>query len=134
MIKYSKGYKYQLEENYTLMTPIKGVMVMNDYFELYEDGLLIVLKGYAWDGASGLTRDTPSSMRPSMVHDVFCQCMRAGWVSYDKWQDTVNDFFRQLCIEDGMWKSRAAAWHAAVEFADCGNPKQGIDRQILTAP
>lgn len=133
-IKYSEGYKYQLEELYACETPITGSLIEDDLFTLYESGLLVIRKGFAWDGASGPTFDTKSSMRASLVHDVFCVCMRDGRLSYEKWQDTVNEFFRQQCIEDGMWQWRAGLWHAAVELADAGNPNQGRDRVVLTAP
>ena len=71
-----------------------------------------VKQGYAWDGASGPTFDTKSSMRPSLVHDAFCQMMRSRLIDYDKWQDKVNDFFKQQCKEDGMWGIRASIWYA----------------------
>jgi len=134
MIKYTKGWKYQLEELHAAQTPVVGCTVINDYFQLLPDGKLKIYRGYAWDGPSGPTYDTKSSMSPSLVHDVFCQCMRAGWVSYDKWQNTINEFFRKQCVECGMWEWRAALWYAAVELGDAGNPKQGPDRPILTAP
>lgn len=133
-IKYSDGYKYQLEELYACPTPIVGELIEDDLFTLYATGLLVIRKGFAWDGASGPTFDTKNSMRASLVHDVFCVCMRDGRLSYEKWQDTINEFFRQQCIEDGMWEWRAGLWHAAVELADAGNPDQGRDRVVLTAP
>lgn len=134
MIKYIAGFKYQLAETYTLHTPIVGEVINDDYFTLEEDGILTVKKGYAWDGASGPTFDSKSSMRPSLIHDVFCQAMRDGRLDYERWQDTVNEFFKQMCIEDGMWRVRANLWHSAVEFADAGNPNQGPDRAIEEAP
>lgn len=134
MIRYSEGYKYQLEALYACETPVTGTLIEDDLFTLYESGLLVIRRGFAWDGASGPTFDSKSSMRASLVHDVFCVCMRDGRLSYEKWQDTVNEFFRQQCIEDGMWKWRAGLWHAAVELADAGNPDQGRDRVVLTAP
>jgi hypothetical protein len=134
MIRYSEGYKYQLEALYACETPVTGTLIEDDLFTLYESGLLVIRKGFAWDGASGPTFDSKSSMRASLVHDVFCICMRDGRLPYEKWQDTVNEFFRQQCIEDGMWAWRAGLWHAAVELADAGNPDQGRDRVVLTAP
>lgn len=134
MIRYSEGYKYQLEALYACETPVTGTLIEDDLFTIYESGLLVIRKGFAWDGASGPTFDSKSSMRASLVHDVFCICMRDGRLSYEKWQDTVNEFFRQQCIEDGMWHWRAGLWHAAVELADAGNPDQGRDRVVLTAP
>lgn len=133
-IKYVSGFKYQLARDYAIQTPIIGESVTDDFFCLTPDGLLTVKNGYAWDGASGPTFDSKSSMRASMVHDVFCVAMRDNRLSYSKWQDTVNAFFRQMCIEDGMWIWRANLWHSAVEFADAGNPRQGPDREVLEAP
>ena len=135
MIKYSKGYKYQLEEYVSFDTPIAiGYEISTKYFRVYPNGKLEIYRGYAWDGASGPTIDTDSSMTPSMVHDVFCQCMRDRSISYDLWQDAINDFFREQCLERGMCKIRANIWHAGVEFGDAGNPIQGPDRPVFTAP
>ena len=134
-IKYRAGYKYQLAESYSCMTPIKpDKAVREEFFTLSKNGKLWIKKGYAWDGASGPTFDTKSSMRPSLVHDAFCQMMRSRLIDYDKWQDTVNEFFKQQCIEDGMWAWRAALWYRAVELADAGDPNQGPDGEILEAP
>jgi hypothetical protein len=133
-IKYTEGYKYQLAEDYIVMTPIKGVTITDFYFTLERSGRLTGKKGYSWDGASGPTFDTKSSISPSLGHDIFCQMMRDGRLSYTDWQDTVNEFFRQQCIKAGMWKWRAAIWHAGVEFGNAGDPSQGPDRQILEAP
>lgn len=133
-IKYIAGMKYQLAETYFIVTPVTGYNITDDFFVLNQSGSLLIRKGFPWDGASGPTFDTKSSMRASLVHDVFCILMRDGRISYEKWQDTVNDFFEKMCKEDGMWGWRAGLWHAGVEFGDAGNPKQGRDRPILTAP
>lgn len=134
VIHYIRGMKYQLVKDYSCQTPIIGVHIDDPFFRLDIGGLLYIRKGYAWDGASGPTWDSKSSMRASLVHDVFCSCMRGGRLDFDRWQDTVNLLFRQHCLEDGMWPVRADIWFAAVEFADAGNPDQGPDREVLTAP
>lgn len=134
-IKYRAGYKYQLAESYSCMTPIKpDAPVRHEFFTLAKTGRLWIKRGYAWDGASGPTFDTKSSMRPSLVHDAFCQMMKDRLIDYDKWQDTVNEFFKQQCIEDGMWGIRASLWHAAVEFANAGHPDQGESNPVQEAP
>jgi hypothetical protein len=132
-LKYVEGFKYQLAKELIVCTGILGQSIIDDYFQLFPDGTLIVRKGYAWDGASGPTFDTKSSMRASLVHDALCQMMRDGRLSFT-FQDQVNELFRQHCIEDGMWEWRAAIWHAAVEFANAGDPSQGPDRKVLEAP
>lgn len=133
-LKYTEGYKYQVAEDYVAMTPVKGVHIEDKYFTLHKSGLLVVNEGCAWDGASGPTIDTKASMSPSLEHDMFCRAMRDRRLSYARWQDTINEFFRQRCKEAGMWGWRADLWHAGVEFGDAGNPAQGPDRKILTAP
>ena len=133
-IVYCDGFKYQLTEDYECNTPIVGIEIDDPEFHLYPDGTLKVFRFFAWDGASGPTFDTKSSMRASLVHDVFCVCMRDGRLSYAEYQDKVNQFFKQQCIEDGMWEWRAHLWYLAVETADAGNPNQGPDRKTLTAP
>lgn len=134
MIKYIAGTKYQLAEDYEILTPVTGEAIDDPLFTLYRDGFLRVRKGFAWDGASGPTFDTKNSMSASLVHDVFCILMRDGRISYDRWQDIINLFFEEMCVRAGMWRWRARLWYQAVEFADAGNPNQGLDRLIQTAP
>jgi hypothetical protein len=128
---YSEGYKYQLEKEFKKQTPITGSYVNDFYFLLEPSGMLTVSRGYAWDGASGPTWDTSSSMAASLVHDVFCQMERDGRLDYVKWHKVVNEFFVEMCREDGMWAARANLWGAAVEFANAGDPAQGPDRTVI---
>jgi hypothetical protein len=60
--------------------------------------------------------------------------MRDGRIDYKQWQDTINKFFKEMCIKDGMPEWRAKLWYWGVEFGDAGNPKQGPDRKIHVAP
>lgn len=133
-MKYRDGYKYQLAEEFVILTPIVGVMFEHEFFKMFDNGILVIRKGYAWDGASGPTIDTASSMTPSLVHDVLCQAMRLKLLSYEEWQDTVNEFFYEMCLDKGMWKWRAKYWWWAVESADCGKPDQGDPYPIKEAP
>lgn len=133
-IKYKKGYKYQLVEDHEIQTPIIGLTITDQWYSLSETGMLFLQSGYAWDGASGPTFDSESSFTPSAEHDAFCQMMRDGRLSYDQWQDIVNEFFRVRCIQCGMYAWRALIWYSGVEFGDAGNPKQGPDGKIFFAP
>lgn len=134
MLRYIEGAKYQVVEDYHVDTPILGMTIIDDLFSLTPDGHLVVRKGFAWDGASGPTFDSKSSMSASLVHDVFCICMRDGRLPYAIWQDAVNRFFEVMCQRAGMWGWRARVWHWGVEFGDAGNPRQGPDRPVLEAP
>jgi len=71
-----KRYKYEMLADRMVFTKVTGYLISHEYFELYEDGRLLIKKGYRWDGPSGVTLDTASFMRSSCVHDVFFQCLR----------------------------------------------------------
>lgn len=132
-IRYIKGMKYTLSESYMVQTPILGFSIIDPWFQLFPDGQLLILAGFAWDGPSGPTFDTKDSLRASLVHDVFCIAMRDGRIGFEH-QDAINEFFRTMCIEDGMPEWRAKIWHLGVEIGDAGNPDQGPDRLVLEAP
>lgn len=128
--------KYALAEYYSVLTPITGYDIEERFFHLHPNGLLELFPGFAWDGASGPTIDSPSSMRASAVHDVFCWLARERKIDYELWHHVYNNFFRTQCLGSGMWHKRADMWHWGVEFGDAGNPNQGADpdRNILEAP
>lgn len=84
MIKYRKGYKYQLAQDYTTtvsrhLCPFDGAVAC-PFITLDFDGLLRIKAGYAWDGPSGPTFDTPNFMEGSLVHDALYQLIRAGLI------------------------------------------------------
>jgi hypothetical protein len=133
-IKYTSGYKYQLYEDASMLTPIKGAEIYDKFFTLYKNGFLQIKEGFAWDGASGPTFDTKNSMSPSLVHDVFCYSARTGRLDFEKYRHEYNDLFKQMCIDNGMSGFRSNIWHAAVEFANAGDPEQGPDRVVQEAP
>lgn len=100
-MKYRDGYKYQLAEDESLMTGIKGFYISTDFIFLGQDGKLTAKKGYAWDGASGPTWDSDYCMRGPLFHDCLYQLMREQQIphSYRKKADEIMF----LCImEDGM--------------------------------
>jgi hypothetical protein len=134
-IAYKRGYKYQLVADYVVRTPVRpGRDILHDWFVLTAAGVLYVMKGYAWDGASGPTWDTDSSMRPSLIHDCFCQMMKERQIGYSTWSATVHRQFYEHCIEDGMWKLRASLWHAGVVVGRGGDPDVPDDNPVVFSP
>ena len=82
-ITYKDGYRYQLQEGYSLVISIRpAAAVANDYIALDPQGVLRIAKGYAWDGPSGPTLDTRNFMRGSLVHDALYQLMREGLLDH----------------------------------------------------
>lgn len=106
-IVYKSGYKYQLCETYQGMTGIEGHTVLTEWIDLDPIGQITIRKGYAWDGPSGPTFDTPAFMRGSLVHDALYQLLEEGLLNPEL-RIKADEALRRICIEDGM--SRIRAW------------------------
>lgn len=113
-----RQYKYRLEKDYGInvgLYPKKDIIT--DYIILTIKGELFIKKGYLWDGPSGPTIDTPSSMRGSLVHDALYQLMREGLIGQDC-RLHADKLLHDICVEDGMNPIRADVWEFMVnDFA-----------------
>lgn len=133
-IKYRKGYEYQLAEDYTVQTGIcPPNPLATGWLVLQPDGYLTIFEGYAWDGASGPTLDTPSSMRGSLVHDALYQLMRTGKLDIS-WREKADDLLHDICVEDGMPHFRAEIWEEMVSLFAAGCARPGSEQDVLEAP
>ena len=134
MIKYKAGYKYQLAADYGMTVPIYPAQdVDTEYISLTMAGKMVIKRGYCWDGASGPTVDTKSSMRGALVHDALTQLVRLELISRD-WLPTIHRMLFELCIDDGMWTWRAGAWKLAVNVFGDAAAHPDNERRVLTAP
>lgn len=135
VIRYTDGYKFQLEEPYqhaTGMTPAPSAPG-NRFVGMSPDGLLTIAAGYAWDGASGPAIDTPSFMRGSLVHDALYQLIRLGVLAKDDHRQRADEVLRETVLEDGMHPVRAWwVYHAVRTFG--GHYMRSRSTAILTAP
>lgn len=121
-IHYSAGYKYQLRAAHACLIPelvdLLRPLIVTPWIELDPDGWMRFRAGYAWDGASGPTYDSKSSMRASLYHDGGYQLTRLGLLDHAL-RATLDSVFRRICKDDGMWSPRAQIWYMAVRiFAD----------------
>jgi hypothetical protein len=132
MIKYTKGYKYQLDSDYTIMLPdrFKNYGFVSPFIYL-NAGQMTIRAGYAWDGASGPTFDSKNSMRGSLVHDAIYQCIRSELLPRDFKAD-ADQLLYDICVADGMLKARAWLWKRAVMRFGLSAVIQNKD--ILVAP
>ena len=116
-IRYASGYAYQLRAPYTIklpeIRPAHGAGT--EWITLDLDGTLTIRSGYAWDGASGPTIDSKSSMRASLVHDSLYQLIRLGLLD-QSFREAADKVFLRLCKNDGMWSIRAQLWYQAVRI------------------
>lgn len=134
MIKYKKGYKYQLCEIYSEKLLLKPKWeIKTDYIDFTEKGILTVKKGYAWDGPSGPTVDTKSFMRGSLVHDALYQLMRIKFLPLS-WRIEADRLLLKMCMEDGMNRMRALSVYIGVRVFSGFAVKSRYRKLVITAP
>lgn len=110
MIKYRKGYKYQLAAQAVFSTRIKpDETIHDDFIVLYPSGLCFITSGYSWDGPSGPTFDTLNSMQGSLLHDALYQLMRKELLP-GKWRTIADDELGRILKADGMSYLRRSIW------------------------
>ena len=135
-IKYRGGYKYQLYEDYQVLTDIRSnvdVESPGGFVELLGNGNLFIKKGYAWDGPSGPAFDTKNFMRGSLCHDACYQLLREGLLEPEK-RILADKLMRRVCREDGMSWIRAWWCYQGVRLgAKRSSTTQGM-RRVITAP
>jgi len=101
------------------------------FITLFTSGLMFIEPGYAWDGASGPTIDTKSSIRASLVHDALYQLIRQGLLPLSE-RAAIDRLFHRILKEDKMWKWRAYAWYRAVRRLGWLAVRK--PRKVYTAP
>jgi hypothetical protein len=133
-IKYQKGFKYQLAEDYIIKIPILVGKVYNSQFlKITFDGSLIIKTGYAWDGPSGPAFDTKTFYRASLVHDALYQLMRQKVIPIYHRAEADKEMYR-ICREDGMaWIRAKWCYHGVRGFSKSAASPMN-KREILTAP
>lgn len=133
-IFYRDGYKYQLAADYCLQTGIyPPADIRTDFIALSAAGELTVSRGYAWDGPSGPTVDTPDFMRGSLVHDALYQLMREGLLD-PQWRDAADGLLEKICLADGMPLARARYVYRALVVAGGPAADPRNNKPVLTAP
>ncbi len=138
-MKYRKtrGYKFILHEDERFEVPQIQETAWNDYISL-DKGILIVKKGYAWDGSSvpfkksikflfrwDVDKYTTTS---SLQHDAFCQLMREGSLP-KPYKFSVDLIYKFRSIKDGLNKKMANIFFKALrKFGDAGINKDKYPR------
>jgi hypothetical protein len=131
-IRYRDGYKYQLVDPYVIQTDITGYDIDHEgYIRLFSNGTLRINRTYSWDGPSGPTMDSKSSMRASLVHDSLYQLMGVE-PKLLEWRLYADSLLYNILREDGMWPVRAWLWKKAVNWFGSKSAEEGD--QILEAP
>ncbi len=131
MLYRKRNWKYDLPERATFQTRIKPDRTLQtEWITLHPDGTLTLAAGYAWDGPSGPTFDTPDSLRGSAIHDALYQLMKLGLLSMD-WFDESNRELLRWLKTDGMWLLRRRAWYRAVQAYGRDYMTRGEDDETI---
>lgn len=131
-VHFKRGYKYQLVQDYVCYIGIDCSNIHTPYVRII-DGVLYIQAGYAWDGASGPTWDTMSTIRASLEHDALYQLMRHEYLPRH-YQAFADHRLKTVGIEDGMWPLRAGLWEAGLGIFGSANTDPDNKRPILVAP
>jgi hypothetical protein len=135
-IHYRGGYKYQLAAPFAVTTKIRPETEkhVDQFVRLTTDGRLEIGAGYAWDGPSGPTVDTPTFMRGSLVHDALYQLMRDADLDRKRWRRAADQELVRLCREDGMGRVRSRWVLAGVRWFAGRATSEGGRKPVVAAP
>lgn len=107
---------FQLTEPFQFKLEIAPLFdVESLWFDMDKKGRVNVKAGYVWDGASGPTIDTPSSIPASCGHDIGYKAIRLGYLDEVTAKPLIDRWFYERLLKDGMWDYRAFAWWRAVQ-------------------
>ena len=135
-IRYRRGYKYWLANDYRVQTGIRpDYPVETEFLSLTTDGWLTIRHGYAWDGCSGPTKDDRTNMRAGLVHDAGYQLIRDGWID-QKFKNAFDRELQKIMIEDGAPEIRANYYFEGVHLGGASSAKPGSDggKPLCEAP
>jgi hypothetical protein len=136
-ISFKRGYKYQVvPRTYEVDTDIiPPHPIDTDYYSLTMTGVLTIKKGFATDGPSGPTSDTPAFMAGAFGHDAGYEMMRKSYLPQGKgYRKAWDKWLRDECRRQGMWRIRAAWVYAGVRIGAKGSSLPSHQRKTLTAP
>lgn len=107
-------YKYQLIDNFSIKLPFKSSKVIDINWVNFSGYILIIRKGYCWDGAT-CAIDTNDFMIASLVHDALYQLIRAGKLDMC-YRIHADSEMKRLCLKAGMSRFRAFYTHSLVRL------------------
>jgi hypothetical protein len=134
LLYFKRGYKYQVARDYRIKLAVIPYEPICLPFVLMDTaGDTIIKTGYAWNGASGPTVDTRNTMTGSLVHDLLYQLIRLGLID-PKYKAYADRILKEICVEDGMNRIRAACWLWAVKTFGGASCKPDAEPKEEVAP
>ncbi len=119
MLYFRRGYKYVVKRDFYIKLDIVPYSEIDiDHMQMDMEGNAVIFAGYPWNGASGTTIDTLSSMIPSLVHDFIYELIRLGLID-PKYKEYADRLLHDLGNECHMYGWRTDLWLWAVDkFGD----------------
>lgn len=119
-----EGHKYVLVRKYSFAVPheCKCNIRTQHIVLLARPGILLVDRGYTWDGPSGPTIDSHKNLRASLAHDALYQLLRGGLLGapgskeWAKNRKLADQLFRKHLRDDGMGWFRATYYYLGVRM------------------
>ena len=106
--------KYLLLKVQSIKTIIRGnpgdVFSEDMSVVLTPGGHIVCYPGFRWDGPSGPTFDSASTMRASLFHDALYLLFREEKLNRELYRYVADFILYRLMIEDGAWHWRATLW------------------------
>ena len=134
LLYFKRGYKYQVARDYRIKLAVIPYEPICLPFVLMDTaGDTVIKTGYAWNGASGPTLDTRNTMTGSLVHDLLYQLIRLGLID-PKYKAYADRMLKEICVEDGMNRIRAACWLWAVKTFGGASCKPDAEPKEEVAP
>lgn len=112
-MKYIKC-KYSVREDFEIQTIIQGFRISTYWYNLFEDGRLLIRRGYPWDGASGWF-DSKEIIKASCAHDIFCEMINQELLPSFV-QALADENFRMIEKRQNMPKWEQVATYLAVRY------------------
>lgn len=118
-----RNFKYQVAEDTHIGLFCAFPDIDFEWFTV-KNGVIYIKKGYAWDGASGPTIDTKTTIVASLIHDCLYQAMRLGLIVGD-WRKDADRELRFQMVHAGASRFRAFVWYCALRLFGGGSAKKG---------
>lgn len=99
-LRYSDGYKYVTRDTVSIQTNIfpSETLRIDNLVILQKNGLLIIFRGYAWNGVSGIP-DFKFALLASLFHDALYQLIAEGKLAL-AWRDECDRVLQKVVTEN----------------------------------
>ena len=99
-IQYKDGYKHQGQGDHCYLSRLRPIRNIDEsFYSITKEGWVWGYHGYAWDGASGPTKDSLWTKRASYFHDIGCQAIGEGLLDPEDRAEVDQMFYDILLID-----------------------------------